>query len=647
MLLSLFPILLLCLVFVLGPPPSHATRGAGATVGQCEAPLHGHVDTSELVQPWDVVIIGGGPSGIGAGCASRLLGKRVLIVSASDAPVGEIAPGEGSPSGLFSKALRDAAKTLDVAVLQALGLDRRVIWAQVRRNTAQLAAEGASRGTFLMRDLGVQVVRGTGRLRSPTEVTVTLSGGEEVVVTAGLVVIATGSRPREPPGVPFDGRRIFTAESIKLLDALPKTVTISGGGIIAIEFAKVFTLFGCNVTMLVRDRDPRLGLTRRAGMDLDVATELIRDLNEHGVRILTSATAAAFDVPSSMEAPVQVTLAGGATVQSDIYLAATGQVPNTAGLGLEAAGVELDSGGRLVVNERLQSTTVPTVFGAGDVLGSPALASTADIQGHAAVGHAFLSGGGPDRKDALPAEGAAVLRSMMDALRTINMVGFPVGVWTLPEVSYFGYTREAARKAGMGDAEEAVASYSTCLRGRVFSPQGFLKLVYRGRTGQIVGAHIIGEDACEMIHFGMQLVQDNRTVAHVMSEPFTAVTFHELYMWAARIAVLRSFAQELIWRKVKSHGVCSGAGAQANNGDGQAEDALAAGFSSLDLDHDDMLSGAELAVALSNSGGVFGIVWNGMQLTSLLVQPHDDDGSGALSLEEFRVLAGHWAEDER
>ena len=98
------------------------------------------------------------------------------------------------------------------------------------------------------------------------------------------------------------------------------------------------------------------------------------------------------------------------------------------------------------MSERLQSTTVPTVFGAGDVLGLPALASTADIQGDAAVGHAFLSGGGPDRKDALPAEGAAVLGGKMHALRTINTVGLPVGVWTLPEVSYFGYTREMPRK---------------------------------------------------------------------------------------------------------------------------------------------------------------------------------------------------------
>lgn len=156
----------------------------------CEGPaepLHGYVPLEELQkQPWDVIILGGGPAGTGAGCASRLLGKqRVLVVHQSSVKVGTIATNQGAPSGLFSKALRDVAKTLDVQVLKSLGLSQHVIWAQVREMTQRLAA-GSHRGTYLMFDLGVHVVRGRGRLVSDTKVAIQLAEqeGPEIVVKA-------------------------------------------------------------------------------------------------------------------------------------------------------------------------------------------------------------------------------------------------------------------------------------------------------------------------------------------------------------------------------------------------------------------------------------------------------------------------------
>ena len=407
---------------------------------------------------------------------------------------------------------------------------------------------------------------------------------------------------------------------------LPRTVTISGSGIIGIEFAKIFSLFGSNVTMLVRGLDPKVGLVRK-GMDLDVAHELVEDLSRNGVSIRNNVTATSLRT-GNREDYVYIELSDGTTISSDIFLSATGQVPNTESLGLEDLGVEMDRGGHVKVNENLQ-TSVRSIFGVGDALGSPALASTADIQGHAAIGHAFLTYG--DEQSNLPVEGVTVLRAMMDALHTIRTVGYPVCVWTIPEVSYYGYTKASARDTGFTDAQEAVASYSSCFRGRVFSPQGFLKLIYQESTGRVLGVHIIGEDACEMIHFGMQLVQGNRTLVEIMSQPFTAVTFHELYMWAARIAVLQGFAKQMIWQKVKSYGICSD--------DASQEAPLEDVFASIDLDHDHRISGSELADALSESGGVFGIVWTGMQLISLLIEPNDRDQSGDLTFEEFKTMA--------
>ena len=207
---------------------------------------------------------------------------------------------------------------------------------------------------------------------------------------------------------------------------------------------------------------------------------------------------------------------------------------------------------------------------------------------------------------------------------------FPVGVWTIPEIGYYGYTKASATKEKI-DAEEGIAKYEACLRGRVFAPQGFLKLVFnRGQKtdtmdyGQIIGVHIFGADACELIHFGMELVNARRTIYDVMSTLFTAVTFHELFKFAAIDGNSKlAFGQQ--WRTILK-----------DLGNAVSKDdlgSLRAKFDELDTDKSGQLDAEELAAVFKGTGKEVsvGTLANMLRLA-------DDDGTGSISFEEFEKI---------
>jgi NAD(P) transhydrogenase len=224
------------------------------------------------------------------------------------------------------------------------------------------------------------------------------------------------------------------------------------------------------------------------------------------------------------------------------YLAAVGRVPNTGKLNLAAANIEVDEYGGIFVNSRLCTTaTAGNVFAAGDVLGRPFLASTGVAQAKAAVNSMFLQ----ENKmvecavgdDACETDGIAQAGTSFDpASLASNPFAFPTGVWSSPEAAYYGLSTQQAKERGI-DAGEGIALYAECLRGRVFSPNGLLKLVYEKPAGRILGVHICGDDACELIHYGMELVKGRRTIIELTESMFSAVTFHEMYKIAAQAAL--------------------------------------------------------------------------------------------------------------
>uniref|UniRef100_A0A061RXG1 NAD(P)(+) transhydrogenase (Si-specific) n=1 Tax=Tetraselmis sp. GSL018 TaxID=582737 RepID=A0A061RXG1_9CHLO len=484
-----------------------------------------------------IAVIGGGPTGVQAALKAAYMGKRVLLI---DAPKGgndaESNPFLGGPTGLFSKALRDVGKQLNVSLLRNMQIHEETIWMQVQAMCTELALSNALHSVSQLRDFGVSLLTGWATVKGSKRISVRVEDiGEALEVSAENILIATGSSAMVPSSLPRL-ERVFDSDTINGLSFLPKSIVIQGGGIIALEYAKIFVGLTTSVTVLIRG-DAVKGLVSK-GLDPDVARMLIQDLQDSGIGVMTGTT---IKEVKAAEGP------GGAIVISvsqngeerclppvDALLVALGRKPNTKGFGLEEAGVRLDERSAAVaVDSRLQ-TSVPFIYAAGDVLGAPLLASTGVEQAFRAVDNMF---GEPMFSKAcapLKSEGhgAEPMGVNPNAL-TSSPFCYPIGVWTSPEVAYFGMTLSQAVAAGYELADEGLASYKDSIRGRVFAPKGMLKLIFNKVDGVVLGVHILGQDACELIHFGMELVHQRKTIFEIMNTIFTAVTYHELYKMAA------------------------------------------------------------------------------------------------------------------
>jgi NAD(P) transhydrogenase len=368
------------------------------------------------------------------------------------------------------------------------------------------------------------------------------------IVTSDKVLLATGSTPFLQGGIPFDGIRIFDSDSINQLSFLPSSIAITGSGIIAVEFAKIFRNLGVDVTLIIRDKSPRNALMK-IGLDKDVAATLVADMVRSGIKIERNAQVKEFIMDDkNSRAPITIKLeakGGGPRLESGVpseltvnaYLAAVGRKPNTGKLNLKAAGIDVDEYGGVVVDSTLcASAKAENVYAAGDVLGRPFLASTGSAQGLASVNAMFGQASrlvcDVDDPTCRP-DGASQAGASFDpASLASNPFAVPCGIWTSPEAAYFGLSLDQAKSMGM-DAGEGIALYSECLRGRVFSPNGLLKLVFEKPAGRILGVHICGDDACELIHYGMEIVNGKRTVLDLTTRLYAAVTFHEMYRLAA------------------------------------------------------------------------------------------------------------------
>ena len=288
-----------------------------------------------------------------------------------------------------------------------------------------------------------------------------------------------------------------------------------------------------------------------------MAATLVADLVRSGIRIERGAQVGKFTIPDNPRSPLTIELRakGGGPRKSGLrdeikcsaYLAAVGRKPNTQNLNLKAAGIRVDDYGGILVDPDL-CTTAPAgnVFAAGDVLGRPFLASTGSAQGRAAVTAMFPHGdmdGNPYFPQCDPDDPSCIADgisragvSFDPASLAANPFAFPTGIWSSPEAAYYGFTKDQAIARGI-DAGESMDLYAECLRGRVFSPNGLLKLVFDKANGRIVGVHICGDDACELIHYGMELVKAGRTVQDLNNSLYSAVTFHEMYKIAAQNAL--------------------------------------------------------------------------------------------------------------
>jgi len=628
-----------------------------------EEAAFGVANTEKLSKLYDLVVIGGGPAGVSGAIKAAQMGRRAVIIDKPKFEAGVLPNGLdlffGGPTGLWSKALREAARNTNVAAMRAQSMDSDVIWKQITNSIVSLSMRNSEGQCRTLERYGIDYIQGSAQLLrdddalnvaalkkfeddldnpedgirsvkvSKTTVVNDYVGvvkDTDVLVSGTKVLVCTGSKSTRLRGIPFkESHRIFDSDNINMLGYLPRSVTISGLGIIGIEFANIFNALGVqDVKILVRGDIETSA--KKLNMDMDVANELMRLLKKSGVEVLEGTTVDEFTYvppPGSAEEYIKLKLNDGSTLTTDLFFAATGRYPvgKNEDAGLESAGVEVADRGMVSIDKRTLATSSKNVHAAGDVIGVPALASTSMEQAQRAVAAMFCESGERDvTKD-----------SNHDAPLSI-------GIWTIPEMGYYGLTKERAEAEGYTAVEGSVG-FDRCLRGRVFAPDGLLKIVADATDGTVLGVHIIGKEAAEMVHYGMSLVEGGVSVFEILKTVYTAVTFHELFKEAA-LEVNSKLDFGVEWQEIFSV-------LQSTGGEYYTEEYIRGKFDNIDTDGSGELDEDEMRDLFASMGRPVSkrIVANLMRLS-------DVDGNGTIDFGEFQAIFDKisnvvdWEEDE-
>jgi NAD(P) transhydrogenase len=322
-------------------------------------------------------------------------------------------------------------------------------------------------------------------------------------LTGDYIIIATGSYPYHPPTIPFDSNRIHDSDTILKLKRFPKSICIVGAGVIGCEYSTIFATMGAKV-FLINDKDTILPF-----VDTEVSQDLLHQMQASNIDILFNTSIVSMQNPSDEEKPIEIRLQNERILLADMFLFAAGRNGNIKALNCEAIGLQIGNRETIIVDATYRSN-IPHIYAVGDVIGFPALASTSMDQGRVAVAHIFKT----QDLEHLPSY-------------------FPYGIYTIPEVSMVGLTEEEAKKQNLSYCVGR-ARYADMARGKIMGAKtGFLKLVF-DRTSQIIlGVHIIGSMAAEIIHYGLALVEEKKALHHVISTVFNYPTLHDLYKYAA------------------------------------------------------------------------------------------------------------------
>jgi NAD(P) transhydrogenase len=455
-----------------------------------------------VIEQYDLVVIGSGPAGEKAAVQAAYFGKRVAIVERHE-QVGGVAV---TNAGMIpTKTLREAAlyitgfRKRDIYGM-SVELDPQQVYSTLRKRTNDVI-ETMSRLVRQNIDRHrIELVRGKARLGGDGNVFVQTRRGGERHLHGAAIVVATGSRPYHPPGIPFDDPDVLDAEEVLEIEDAPNSVVVVGGGAIGTEHASIFTALGAQVTLV--DRAERL----LGYVDVELSHVLSRSFKAMGMnlRLGTGIESVERDAQG-----LRIALSDDTELRPDKLLVASGRSGNTETLDLGVAGVEIDDRGRIIVDEWYQ-TSAPNVYAAGDVIGPPALASTAMEQGRVAACRAF----GIEFKDAVDPSP-------------------PTGVYSIPEVAAVGLTEQAA--AGQGAVYEVGRGrFEGNSRANISgATDGMIKLVFAKADRKLLGVHILGESATEAIHVGQAAIRSGATIDYFIDTTFNVPTLCEAYKYAA------------------------------------------------------------------------------------------------------------------
>ncbi|MGP8206461.1 MAG: Si-specific NAD(P)(+) transhydrogenase [Acidimicrobiales bacterium] len=448
---------------------------------------------------FDLLVIGCGPGGQRAAIAAAKLGRRAAVVEKRDV-VGGVCVNTGT---IPSKSLREAA-------LYLTGLSQRDLYGQSYRVKEDITMEDLTRRTHHVVAREIEVVRdqlarnrvalhqGTAQFIDEHTVAVRTGAGEQRL-SAEKVIIASGTRPARPPTVEFDDLHVFDSDGILGLREIPRSMVVVGAGVIGIEYASIFAALGTKVTV-IEQRDRMLDFC-----DEEVVEALQFHLRDLAVTFRFREVVEAVEVHDAGSVTL---LASGKVVAADVVMYSAGRQGATDSLDLEAIGITPDKRGRVPVDEHYR-TNLGHIYAVGDVIGFPALASTSMEQGRLAAYHAF-------------GEPAAAIGGTM-----------PIGIYTIPEVSYVGRT-EAELTAQSVPYEVGISRYRELARGQICGDStGMLKLLVSPVDRKLLGVHLFGTGATEIVHIGQAVMGCGGTVDYLLDAVFNYPTLAEAYKVAA------------------------------------------------------------------------------------------------------------------
>ncbi len=454
------------------------------------------------MEHFDLLVIGSGPAGRRAAVQGAKLGKSVMVIE-NRLRLGGVSVHTGTiPS-----------KTLRETVLNLSGWRERGFYGLSYRVKKDI--EGKDLGARLRMTLnheievlehqfarnGVRTFGGMARFLDTNRVCVTAHDGDETIFGFSHAVIAVGTTPYRPPHIPFNDRSVVDSDSLVSEPRVPRSLTVVGAGVIGIEYATIFSALDVPVT-IIEPKDTILDF-----IDREIIEEFTHELRQRGMTIRFGAKVDKVELDEQGWAVS--TLADGRRIRTDMLLYAAGRSGATAGLGLENCGIVPVDRGRLKVDPVTFQTNVRNIYAAGDVIGFPSLASTSMEQGRIAALHAC---GAP----------------MPPAPEF-----FPYGIYAVPEISTVGLTEQQVRAQGI-PYENGIARFRETSRGHIMGLQsGMMKMIFSLESRKLLGVHIVGEGATELIHIGQAVLNLGGTLDYFVENAFNYPTLAEAYKIAA------------------------------------------------------------------------------------------------------------------
>jgi NAD(P) transhydrogenase len=455
-------------------------------------------------EQYDFLIIGTGPAGLAAAMTAAKAGKKTMVMEK-----------EGSLGGVCVNTGTFPSKTLREAVLLLTGHLKRKIFEEdnyCSTISAEISMEKLKQRLYNVRIeehsiIGCQlernnidIIRGNARfLDQHTLLVDRVSDNKQLTVRGNKVIIATGSQPRNPQDVPFDHKTIVDSTSILNMEQIPQSMIIIGGGVIGSEYATIFAALGVKIVLL--DRGERL----LKFLDHEITEELKRNFPDGNIEYINRC--GDFRITRTLDG-ARVELADGRVFTAACLFFALGREANTANLKIDRAGVTLNQFNYIEVNE-LYQTAATNIYAVGDVIGWPSLAATSISQGR-----------------------LAALNAMKTNIESFPKI-FPFGIYTIPEISYVGITEDEARER---DYKIVIGKcmYHELPRGQISGEcEGMLKMVVHQDTREILGVHIIGGGATEVIHIAQMALVHNAKIDVFIENIFNYPTYSEALKIAA------------------------------------------------------------------------------------------------------------------